>query len=137
MGREQLHNRLRQEPRVINLDNTDVRGSLDKGDIPEPIDAIVIDVSFVSLLKILPYALTTRRQAAWLVALVKPQFEVGRAFIGKGGVVKDEAARLRALEDVRAFIAAQPGWEVAGMIASPIKGQDGNQEHLIGAHYAV
>jgi 23S rRNA (cytidine1920-2'-O)/16S rRNA (cytidine1409-2'-O)-methyltransferase len=136
VGREQLHNRLRQNTRVVNLDNTDAR-ILDKSIIPEPIDVIVIDVSFVSLLKILPYALPFAADAAWLAALVKPQFEVGRAFIGKGGVVKDDSARQRALEDVRAFIAAQPRWKVAGMIPSPVKGQDGNQEYLIGAHYAL
>jgi 23S rRNA (cytidine1920-2'-O)/16S rRNA (cytidine1409-2'-O)-methyltransferase len=136
VGHEQLHNRLRQDARVVNLDNTDAR-ILDNSAIPEPIDALVIDVSFVSLLKILPYAFPFAAGAAWLVALVKPQFEVGRAFIGKGGVVKDDSASQRALEDVRAFIAAQPGWEIAGIKASPIKGQDGNQEHLIGARYAL
>lgn len=135
VGRGQLHERLRQDPRVINLENTDVRGSLD-GPIFKGIGAVVIDVSFISLIKVLPHALYYAAPGAWLVALIKPQFEVGRAAIGKGGLVKDVEARRRAVEDVQAFLAAQPGWKVAGVIASPIKGQDGNQEFLIGAHHA-
>lgn len=136
VGGEQLHDRLRHNVRVVNLDNTDAR-NLDKGVITGPIGVIVIDVSFISLLKVLPHALPLADAPAWVVALIKPQFEVGRNFVGKGGVVKDEAVSLRAVEDVRTFIAAQPGWEIAGMIASPLKGQDGNQEYLIGALHAL
>jgi 23S rRNA (cytidine1920-2'-O)/16S rRNA (cytidine1409-2'-O)-methyltransferase len=134
VGSGQLHERLRRDPRVINLENTDAR-ALNADLVPEAVAAIVVDVSFISLLKAVPQALRFAGPGAWLAALVKPQFEVGRAALGKGGLVKDEAARRRALEDVRGFLAAQPGWTVLGTIPSPVKGQDGNQEYLIGARY--
>jgi 23S rRNA (cytidine1920-2'-O)/16S rRNA (cytidine1409-2'-O)-methyltransferase len=70
---------------------------------------------------------------AWLVALVKPQFEVGRAAVGKGGIVRDPEQRARAAEMVRAWLAAQPGWRIAGLIPSPIAGGSGNLEFLLGA----
>jgi 23S rRNA (cytidine1920-2'-O)/16S rRNA (cytidine1409-2'-O)-methyltransferase len=135
VGTGQLHERLRQDPRVVDLENTDVR-SLNRRDLRGPIDAIVIDVSFISLLSILIDSLDYSEPGAWLVTLVKPQFEVGRGGVGKGGVVKDETARLQALDGVRAFIAALPGWDVVGTIPSPIRGRDGNQEYLLGARYA-
>lgn len=85
----------------------------------EPIDALVADLSFISLTKALAPAMTLAVPGAFLVALVKPQFELTPADIGKGGIVRDEGARLRAVESVRAFIAAQIGWHVVGVINSP------------------
>jgi len=92
---------------------------------------MVIDVSFISLKLVLPAVLP--RLDGWLVALVKPQFEAGRAAVGKRGIVRDPAARRRAVELVRAWVAAQPGWRVLDVIPSPIAGGSGNHEFLLGA----
>ena len=88
VGRGQLHEKLREDPRVVALEGTDAR-SLDAGTVGEPVGAIVADVSFISLTKALPEALSLAAPGAWLVALVKPQFEVGREWVGKGGIVRD------------------------------------------------
>ncbi|MEJ2125456.1 MAG: hypothetical protein P8Y47_11810 [Alphaproteobacteria bacterium] len=114
---------------------TDAR-TLTRATIPEPVGAITADVSFISLTKALVGGLALAAPGAWLAALVKPQFEAGREAIGKGGIVKSEAARATALQGVEAFIAAQPGWTVVGTIPSPITGQSGNVEYLLGASYA-
>jgi 23S rRNA (cytidine1920-2'-O)/16S rRNA (cytidine1409-2'-O)-methyltransferase len=90
-------------------------------------------VSFISLTKALPAALALVQPGGWLVALVKPQFEAGRAAVGKGGIVRDAEARQRAVESVRTWIATQPGWRVLDVIPSPITGGSGNQEFLLGA----
>lgn len=136
VGRGQLHERLRCDPRVVCLENADIR-TLPRERLAGAVGAIVVDVSFISLLKVLPSALAFAAPDAWLTALIKPQFEAGRAAVGKGGVVRDEAARMRAVEDVAAFLAAQPGWAVAGVIPAPVRGGDGNQEYLIGARHAA
>ncbi len=99
---------------------------------PARIEAVTCDVSFISLLKVLPSVLHLAAEGAWLVALVKPQFEVGRALIGKGGIVKDEAARPAAVQRVTECIGAA-GWAIFGTLPSPIKGQDGNEETLVAA----
>ena len=99
--------------------------------VPPP-DWIVSDLSFISLAKALPPALALAKPGATLVALLKPQFEVGRAFVGKGGIVRDEAAIARARADVAAFLAAA-GWSVLGETPSPVPGGDGNAEFLIAA----
>ncbi|GBE42241.1 16S/23S rRNA (cytidine-2'-O)-methyltransferase TlyA [bacterium BMS3Bbin10] len=83
----------------------------------------------------MPAALKLAAPGCWLVALIKPQFEVGPDAVGKGGVVRDEAARSRAVEGVRAWLESQPGWRAVGIVPSPIRGGDGNIETLIGAHY--
>lgn len=132
VGRDQLHPSLRDDPRVVVLEGCDAR-RLDSDLIATAPAAIVADVSFISLAKALPAALGLAVPGAWLVALVKPQFEVGRDAVGKGGVVRDEAARLKAADDIAAWIAACPGWRVAGVIASPIAGGSGNREFLLGA----
>ncbi|MGB2932229.1 MAG: TlyA family RNA methyltransferase [Methyloceanibacter sp.] len=132
VGRDQLHPKLRQDRRVVVLEGTDAR-RLDRGIIAEPIEAIVADVSFISLTKLLGPALRLAAPGAWLVALVKPQFEAGREAVGKGGIVRDEAARERAVAEVRAFVDAAPGWRVLAEMPSPITGADGNEEILIGA----
>ena len=132
VGRGQLHARLTGLPAVVSLEGCDAR-RLDTTLIPEPIDAIVADVSFISLVKALPAALALARSPAWLIALIKPQFEAGRAAVGKGGIVRDPGAREAAIELVRAWLAGQAGWRVVGVLPSPIPGGSGNQEFLIGA----
>jgi 23S rRNA (cytidine1920-2'-O)/16S rRNA (cytidine1409-2'-O)-methyltransferase len=132
VGHGQLHPRLAQDARVVSLEGQDAR-ALDAMLIPDPIGAVVADVSFISLTKALPAALALARPGAWLVALVKPQFEAGRAAVGKGGIVREEAARERAVAAVRDWLGVQPGWEVLGVIPSPIAGGSGNREFLLGA----
>ncbi|MEQ1717842.1 MAG: TlyA family RNA methyltransferase [Hyphomicrobium sp.] len=132
VGRGQLHERLRDDKRVVSLEEQDIR-LLDRGLIPEPIGAIVADVSFISLTKALPVALELAAPDAFLVALIKPQFELTPGDIGKGGIVRDEAARARAVDSVRAFVAGVSGWRVLGVIESPITGGSGNIEYLLGA----
>ena len=136
VGRDQLHATLREDPRVVALEGTDAR-RLDAGIVAGPVDAIVADVSFISLTKALPVALSLAAPGAWLIALVKPQFEVGRELVGKGGIVRDPEARARAVAEVRAFIDATPGWKVFAEMPSPIPGGSGNEEVLIGANHAA
>ena len=131
VGRGQLHPRLAADPRVIGLQATDAR-SLDRALIPEPIELIVCDASFIGLAKVLPAALGLAAPGADLVALVKPQFEVGPEHVGRGGLVKDEAVRQRALADVRAFLEGL-GWNVRESADSPVTGGDGNREFLLWA----
>ena len=131
VGRNQLHASLREDPRIVCMESTDAR-SLRPGTLPAPIEAITCDVSFISLLKVLPVILPLAGEKAWLAALIKPQFEVGRGAVGKGGIVKSEAAKREAVERVLECIAAA-GWEVRGTLRSPILGQDGNEETLAGA----
>jgi 23S rRNA (cytidine1920-2'-O)/16S rRNA (cytidine1409-2'-O)-methyltransferase len=132
VGHGQLHPRLAQDARVVALERCDAR-SLDRTRIPDSIGAIVADVSFISLSKALPAALALAGERTWMVALVKPQFEVGRAAVGKGGIVRDAAARARAVSQVREWVETQPAWRVAGVIGSPIAGGSGNEEFLLGA----
>ncbi len=132
VGHDQLHARLKADPRVVSLEGCDAR-ELDAALIREPISAIVADLSFISLTKALAPALALAAPGAWLVVLIKPQFEVGRARVGKGGIVRDAAARQAAVDDVTAWVAAQRGWRVAGIVPSPIKGGSGNEEFLLGA----
>jgi len=131
VGRGQLHASLAADPRVVSLEATDAR-TLSAALVPEPVDLIVSDVSFIGLAKVLPAALALARPGADLVTLVKPQFEVGPAKVGKGGVVRDEAARAEAVEGVRAFLEAS-GWSVLAVADSPITGADGNREYLLHA----
>jgi len=134
VGRDQLHAKLRNDPRVVVLEQTDARG-IDAAVITGPVAAIVADVSFISLTKVLPAALNLAAPGAWLIALVKPQFEVGREGIGKGGIVRDAEARAEAVGAVRAFIDTQPGWKVFAEMPSPIPGGSRNEEVLIGAYH--
>jgi len=134
VGRGQLHPKVAADPRVTNLEATDAR-ALDAALIPEAPDLVVCDVSFISLAKALPAALALARPGADLAALVKPQFEAGREHVGKGGLVKDEAAHGRVLDEVSAFLEAA-GWRVQGTADSPIAGGDGAREHLIWARKA-
>src|SRR5262245_9040894 len=134
VGHGQLHPDLRQLPRVVSLEGLDAR-ALDRRSVPDPIGAIVADVSFISLGKVLPAALALAQPATWLVALIKPQFEVGRGAVGKGGIVRDAAQRQRAIELVRDWLTAQGGWRVLDVIPAPIRGGSGNQEFLLGARH--
>lgn len=135
VGRGQLHPSLAADPRVVDLQATDAR-NLTPNLIPTPPALIVSDVSFISLTKALPAALGLATSGADLVALVKPQFEAGPAAIGKGGLVKDEATRLRALDEVCAWLEGQ-GWSVQARADSPIAGGDGNLEFLVWARKSV
>lgn len=132
VGRGQLHPTLRADARVISLEQRDAR-TLSSKSIPDAIEALVADVSFISLMKAVGPALALTAPGAWLVALVKPQFEVGPEGVGSDGVVRDEKLRSSAIEAVRSWIAEQPGWRVCGVIPSPILGGSGNVEYLIGA----
>jgi 23S rRNA (cytidine1920-2'-O)/16S rRNA (cytidine1409-2'-O)-methyltransferase len=131
VGHGQLHATLAADRRVIDLSGRDAR-ELTRAQVPA-VDAIVADVSFISLAKALPAALALAAPGCWLVALVKPQFEAGPAAVGKGGVVRDPAQRVRALSDVQDWLAAVPGWRVVGSRPSPIAGGSGNTEFLLGA----
>jgi 23S rRNA (cytidine1920-2'-O)/16S rRNA (cytidine1409-2'-O)-methyltransferase len=130
VGHGQLRQKLLDDPRVVSLEGTDAR-RLTTADIAEPPQAVVADVSFISLKLALPPALSLVR-GAWLVALVKPQFEAGRAHVGKGGIVKDETAQNSAVQAVTTLLAKR-GWQVLGAIESPIQGGDGNREFLVAA----
>jgi 23S rRNA (cytidine1920-2'-O)/16S rRNA (cytidine1409-2'-O)-methyltransferase len=136
VGRGQLHAKLRTDPRVVALETTDAR-SLGPELIPGPVTAIVADVSFISLTQALPAALALAAPGAWLVALIKPQFEAGREAVGKGGVVREASDRAKAVARVRDFIEGQLGWVVTGEMPSPILGGSGNEEFLIGARYGA
>jgi len=136
VGHGQLDFEISRNPRVTALEGFDAR-DLKREQVPEPVTAIVADVSFVSLSKVLPAALSLAVQGCWLVALIKPQFEVGRDAVGKGGVVRDDIARDAAVQNVRDWLEAQPGWRVVGVMQSPIRGGGGNQEFLIGAVFDV
>jgi len=130
VGRAQLHESLRAQPKIIVLEENDIRG-IDPALIHPPPELITIDVSFVSLRLILPAALGLAATPAELVALIKPQFEVGRAKLKKG-IVRDAVAHKSVCDDVAAFVASL-GWRVVGVTPSPIAGGDGNAEFLLGA----
>ncbi|HYE46467.1 MAG TPA: TlyA family RNA methyltransferase [Caulobacter sp.] len=134
VGRGQLHPRIAADPRVVELSGVDAR-ALDTGRIPTPPDMVVCDVSFISLTKALPAALALARSGADLIALVKPQFEAGRAAVGKGGIVADPAVRQACLDTVCAWL-EETGWSVQARADSPIAGGDGNREFLVWARKA-
>ena len=129
VGHDQLHERLRGSDRVVSLEGVNAR-DLTAEQIPEPIDLLVSDVSFVSVTKVLaaPLALCTAQAEA--VILFKPQFEVGREHVGKGGIVTDEAAVERAMGEVIGFVEAQ-GFGHRLSVPSPIAGGDGNKETVL------
>jgi 23S rRNA (cytidine1920-2'-O)/16S rRNA (cytidine1409-2'-O)-methyltransferase len=135
VGHNQLNVGLRGDERVASLEGIDAR-TLDRALIPQPVGAITADVSFISLTKVLPAAFALAAPDAWAVLLVKPQFEAGREAVGKGGIVRSEAARAGALAAVERFVGAQPGWRTLPPIVSPITGQSGNVEYLLGARHA-
>jgi 23S rRNA (cytidine1920-2'-O)/16S rRNA (cytidine1409-2'-O)-methyltransferase len=132
VGRAQLHDRLRHDARVVVMERTNAR-HLQPGDLPEPLDWIVIDASFIGLAKLLPAARALLRPGGTVVALVKPQFEVGRDRVGKGGVVRDEQARADAIATV-ASDAAALGFELRGQADSVLPGPAGNRECFVWLH---
>lgn len=130
-GTNQLAWKLRQDPRVTVLEQTSAR-ILTPGHIDRPATWVVCDASFISLRKVLEVPLALAARPTRLVALIKPQFEVGKAEVGKGGVVRDPALHKRVCEEVRAWLEAE-GWDVQGIVPSPITGPEGNVEFLISA----
>ena len=131
VGTNQLAWKLRQDPRVIAYEQTNAR-HLTREIVSEPIDIIVCDASFISIAKVLDAALELARPGAMLVALVKPQFEAGRAEVGKGGVVRDPSVHDRVCAEAAEWITSR-GWQVEGITSSPITGPEGNVEFLLGA----
>jgi 23S rRNA (cytidine1920-2'-O)/16S rRNA (cytidine1409-2'-O)-methyltransferase len=131
VGTNQLAWKLRQDPRVIVLEQTNAR-FLTSDQVPESVDIVVCDASFIGLAKVLEAPLKLARPGAKLVALVKPQFEAGREEVGKGGVVRDPAVHERVCAEARAWVESQ-GWSVLGIAPSPITGPEGNVEFLLGA----
>ncbi len=131
VGHGQLAWKLREDPRVVVLERTNAR-HLSRVEVPDPIDLIVCDASFIGLETVLPAALTLAAPAARLVALIKPQFEVGKGRVGKGGVVRDPALHAEVCERIRDWLEGQ-GWTVLGLIESPILGPEGNKEFLVAA----
>jgi 23S rRNA (cytidine1920-2'-O)/16S rRNA (cytidine1409-2'-O)-methyltransferase len=136
VGRAQLHAKLRSDPRVTNLEKINAR-HLRPADLPRPMfDVVVMDLSFISLRTVLPAAWPCLRPGGTLVALVKPQFEAGKAQADKGrGVIRDSTVQQAVLADVTAFALAElPGATLVGTMDSPITGGDGNKEFLLGLH---
>jgi 23S rRNA (cytidine1920-2'-O)/16S rRNA (cytidine1409-2'-O)-methyltransferase len=131
VGRNQLHASLAADPRVADLQGVDAR-ELTAALVDEAPSLVVCDASFIGLAKVLPQALALAAPEASLIALVKPQFEVGPDHVGKGGLVRDEAARAGALSDVRAWLEAR-SWPVQATADSPILGGEGAREYLLWA----
>jgi 23S rRNA (cytidine1920-2'-O)/16S rRNA (cytidine1409-2'-O)-methyltransferase len=130
VGRGQLHASLQGRTGIVSLEGTDAR-ALDRKLVPDPIDLIVADVSFISLKLILPGALNLAAPSGSLIALIKPQFEAGRENVRKG-IVRDESVHQAVCDDIKNFV-AHLGWDVRGVIPSPIAGGDGNREFLMAA----
>lgn len=133
-GTNQLAWKLRQDPRVIVHEQTSAR-ILTETHIPEPVDIIVCDASFIGLAKVLERPLSFARPGAQLIALIKPQFEAGRDEVGKGGVVRDPKVHQRVCDEVKLWL-VEKGWTVCGLTTSPITGPQGNVEFLVWAQNA-
>ena len=130
VGYGQLDPKIANDPRVVSIERTNARGMKP---LPEAPQAIVADLSFISLKLALPPALAMAASGAWLIALVKPQFEAGRENVGNGGIVRDKAVQNAVLCDITTWLPKNSGWSVIGSIDSPVKGGDGNREFLIAA----
>ena len=130
VGHGQLAWKLRSDPRVVVHEKTNAR-YLTREMIPDPIEALVCDASFIGLSTLLPAPLALCVPGAWAVALIKPQFEAGRDLVGSKGVVRDPAVHAAVCERVRDWWTGLPGWEVLGIAESPITGPEGNREFLI------
>jgi 23S rRNA (cytidine1920-2'-O)/16S rRNA (cytidine1409-2'-O)-methyltransferase len=131
VGHGQMAPEIAENPRVTSFENLNAR-DLSREEVSEAIDFIVTDVSFISLKLALLPALSLVATGAELVALIKPQFEVGREFVGRGGMVTDTAQHQRVCEEITSFLEEQ-GWDVQGVVASPVDGGDGNAEFLVAA----
>lgn len=130
VGYGQLHEKLRQDPRVISRERVNARHLTDD-DLPETVSVVVIDVSFISLKLVLPEVVKRIEPRGALVALVKPQFEVGPDGIEKGGVVRDETVRRAAIDDVTAFVRDELKFSIVGLMDCPVPGPAGNVEALL------
>jgi len=130
VGQGQLAWRLRQDTRVVVLERVNAR-HLMRDQVPDPIDLIVCDASFIGLATVLPAPMGLAAPGAALIALIKPQFEVGPERVGKGGIVRDPVLHDEVCARISDWLAAQPAWTVAGLTESPITGAEGNREFLI------
>ena len=130
VGRGQLAWKLRRDERVVVLERTNAR-HLSPDEIPAPVDLVVCDASFIGLKTVLPAALALAAPGARLVALIKPQFEVGKGQVGRKGVVRDPALHRAVCDDIRGWLDSLPGWSVIGLSESPVRGPEGNVEFLI------
>jgi 23S rRNA (cytidine1920-2'-O)/16S rRNA (cytidine1409-2'-O)-methyltransferase len=129
VGYGQLAWRLRRDPRVVSLERRNIR-YLKPEDIGEKVDLAVIDTSFISVEKFLPNVLQMVREGGWIVALLKPQFEVGRGEVGKGGVVRDKRKHQQVLDRI-SYFSESIGLKVRGTMESPLLGPKGNREFFI------
>lgn len=129
VGYGQLDWKLRNDPRVVNMEKTNIR-YVTKEHIPDPIDFISIDVSFISLTLVLPVAYELLKEYAELICLIKPQFEAGRQQVGKNGIVKDKKIHIEVIDKIMSF-ALGLGFQVKGLTFSPVKGTKGNIEYLL------
>ncbi|SDF88276.1 TlyA family RNA methyltransferase [Thalassobaculum litoreum] len=132
VGHGQLAWKLRNDDRVIVLEKTNAR-HLTAEHVPDPVDMVVCDASFISLKTVLPAAIAMVKPGGRMVALIKPQFEAGRAQVGKGGVVRDPDVHAAVCDDIRAWLDGIGGWAIDGIVPSPITGPEGNIEFLISA----
>jgi len=132
VGRGQLAWKLREDPRVTVLEGVNAR-RLTEREVPWPVDLLVCDASFIGLDKILPAPMALAAPGARLIALIKPQFQLDRSAVGKGGIVRDPARHREACDSVTQWLDAQPGWHVLGVTESPITGAKGNLEFLVAA----
>ena len=132
VGHGQLAWSLRNDPRVVVHERLNAR-TLDTATVPDPVEALVCDASFIGLRTVLPAAIALCRPGSWAVALIKPQFEAGRAAIGAKGVVRDPRVHEEVCSVIRDWWSALPGWSVLGIEPSPITGPEGNREFLIAA----
>lgn len=130
VGHGQLDWGLRTDDRVVVMEKTNAR-HLTPEDILDVIDMVVCDASFISLKKVLPASMEIARSGAVLAALIKPQFEVGRGDVGKGGVVRDPALHQAVQDDISAWLSDDMNWQVRGIVPSPITGPEGNKEFII------
>lgn len=130
VGHSQLHPKLKDDKRVTLMEGVNAR-YLEASSLPRDIDAAVIDVSFISLKLILPNILKLIKNAGFVIALIKPQFEVGKAGLDKNGLVKDQENAINIATELTAWLNEQAGWHKAEFIYSPITGKDGNQEFLL------
>jgi 23S rRNA (cytidine1920-2'-O)/16S rRNA (cytidine1409-2'-O)-methyltransferase len=134
VGTNQLAWKLRSDPRVVSMEKTNIR-DVTRVQVPALVDLIVCDASFIGLRVALPSALALAAPGAHLVALIKPQFEVGKGRVGKGGIVREPDLHREACDAIMRWLTEQPGWQVLGVIDSPITGAEGNKEFLISARH--
>src|SRR5215470_11665571 len=134
-GTNQLAWKLRRDPRVVSMEKTNIR-AVTRAEVPEPIDLVVCDASFIGLRTALPAALALAAPGAHLVALIKPQFEVGKGRVGKGGVVREPELHKEVVDTISAWLGTQEAWTVLGVTDSPIEGAEGNKEFLIAGQFS-